>query len=188
MGVPMRKSPLDAWILQEIVHDVAPDVVVEIGSYAGGSTLYFAHLLDLLGAGEVVSIDVDRSRWSAGDHSRIRVLTGNSSDAGIQAAVAETCSGRRVLICHDGDHTRAQVLRDLRDYADLVSLGSYFVVEDGIVDLFPVGTALHPEKFLEGPLGAIDDFLASDTRFRVDEHRERFGVTWNPRGYLERIA
>jgi len=52
MGVPAQKNPLDAWIYQEIIFAVKPDIILEIGSYAGGSTLYFAHLLDILGTGK----------------------------------------------------------------------------------------------------------------------------------------
>jgi cephalosporin hydroxylase len=186
MGVPMRKNPLDSWVYQEILHEVRPDVVVEIGSYAGGSTLYFAHLMDLLGKGTVVSIDPSRAHYVA-QHDRILTVTGRSSDPQVQAQVATICADRTVLVCHDGDHRKDQVLRDLRDYADHVSVGSYFIVEDGILDLFPRGSPLHPAKFPEGPLPAIEEFLASDSRFEVDPERERFLATWNPKGYLRRV-
>jgi protein-L-isoaspartate O-methyltransferase len=63
MGVQTLKNPLDAWIYQEILYEGPPDVVIEIGSYSGGSTLYLAHLLDLLGKGQVISIDIDRSHY-----------------------------------------------------------------------------------------------------------------------------
>ena len=187
MGVQMCKSPLDAWIYQEILHEVRPDVVIEIGSYRGGSTLFFAHILDLLGAGRVISIDVDRTAWSV-SHDRITRLDGSSSDPEVQRQVGELCDGRSVLVCHDGDHRAEQVLRDLHDYAKWVTVGSYYIVEDGIVDLFPVGSAIHPATIDDGPLPAIESFLESDSRFVVDEHRERFGVTWNPRGYLRRVS
>ena len=186
MGVQTRKNPLDAWVYQEILYEVQPQVVVEIGSWKGGSTLYFAHLLDILGDGIVVSIDVDRSNFAV-EHDRIHALTGSSSDPSIVAMVTELCRDKRVLVCHDGDHRRSQVLADLHACADLVSVGSYIIVEDGIVDFFPRGTSLHPNKIDRGPVAAISTFLASDERFEVDSTRERFLVTWNPRGFLRRV-
>ncbi len=185
MGVPMQKSPLDSWIYQELFHRVRPEVVIEIGSYAGGSTLYFAHLLDLLGEGLVVSIDVSRAGYRV-EHDRIATLTGSSADPAIVDEVGKRCRGRRTFIIHDGDHSRTAVLQDLRAYAGLISAGSYFVVEDGIVDQFPVGSELHPEKISEGPLLAIEEFLLEDDRFEVDVACERYLMTWNPKGYLRR--
>lgn len=186
MGVPMRKSPLDAWIYQELVHRVRPDVIVEIGAWAGGSTLCFARLLDLLGAGTVLSIDIARDRYIA-QHPRIVELTGDSSEADVLDATRERCIGQRTLIDRDRDHNRDAVLQDLRAYGELVSVVSYLVVEDGILDLFPVGTALHPPKFAEDPLPAIEDFLAEDDRFEVDATCERYLISWNPSGFLRRV-
>lgn len=186
MGVPMRKNPLDAWVCQEILHAVRPDVLVEIGSYVGGSTLFFAHLMDLLGHGEVVSVEVRRDRYRV-EHPRITEVTGESLDPGVIAEVRRRCEGRRAMVVHDGDHSRETVLADLRAYAGLVPVGSYVVVEDGTVDQFPVGSALHPRKFAEGPLLAVEDFLRADDRFQIDRGMERYVVTWNPSGYLRRV-
>ena len=80
------------------------------------------------------------------------------------------------------------MLRDLRAYSGLVSVGSYFVVEDGIVDLFPPGSSFHPQHLEAGPLDAIDAFIAEDSRFEVVGDWERYGLTWNPRGYLRRVS
>jgi cephalosporin hydroxylase len=73
MGVKALKNPLDAWIYQEIIYEVKPDFVIEIGSFNGGSTLYLANLLDIIGSGSVISIDIDRSRFQV-NHPRISVL------------------------------------------------------------------------------------------------------------------
>ncbi|MCW3063161.1 MAG: cephalosporin hydroxylase family protein [Solirubrobacterales bacterium] len=186
MGVQIRKNPLDAWVCQELLHRVRPDVVIEIGSYVGGSTLYFANLLDLLGHGEVISIDVSRAGYGV-DHPRVVEVTGSSGDSAVIDEVARRCSGRRTFVIHDGDHRRDAVLGDLRAYGGLVSVGSYFVVEDGIVDLYPVGSALHPAKIADGPLRAVEAFLAEDDRFEIDGHCERYGLTWNPAGFLRRV-
>ena len=183
-GVPALKNPLDAWIYQELLHRIRPDVLVEIGSYAGGSTLFFAHLLDLLDHGTVISVDLDRSRFEA-EHPRIQAVTGDSGDPAVIERVTDACRGQSVMVVHDGDHTCEAVLRDLRAYADLVPVGSYFVVEDGVVDLFPPSDLLGSTP--AGPLAAVEAFLDEDDRFQVDEACERYVLTYNPRGFLKRI-
>jgi cephalosporin hydroxylase len=185
MGVTTIKNPLDAWVYQEIIHQVRPGVIVEIGSAEGGSTLYLAHLLDLLGSGTVVSVDLDRSRFHV-THPRIVTVTGHSSAPPTVAQVAAICAGQSVLVIHDGDHTREQVLADLLAYAPLVSPGSYLIVEDGIVDLFRSAEMSWTDD--DGPLAATEQFLRENPGFVVDAERERYILTYNPRGYLKRVG
>lgn len=184
MGVPAYKNPLDAWIVQEILHEVRPETVVEIGSAQGGGALYLAHLLDLLGEGEVVSVDVDRSAFRV-EHPRIRCVTGDSGAKDVRDEVASRCRGRRTLVIHDGDHRRDAVLRDLEAYAPLVSLGSYLIVEDGIIDLFEPGDGIGTRE--DGPLRAVEAFLSAHPEFEVDSTRERYLLTYNPSGFLRRV-
>ena len=123
MGVPAWKNVLDAWVYQEIIHEVRPEVIIEIGNARGGSTLYLANLLDLLGGGEVIGVDVDHSKFEV-RHQRISLVTGDSLSPETLAQVEEAVRGRQGLIIHDGDHARDHVLGDLRAYAKLVRLGS----------------------------------------------------------------
>lgn len=185
MGVRALKNPLDAWIYQEVLYEVQPDVLVELGSSEGGSTLYFAHLMDVLEKGTVVSVDIDRSVFKV-SHPRVVTVTGNSSAPETVEAVKRLCEGKRVMIIHDADHHKEQVLNDLEAYAPLVSPGSYLIVEDGVVDLFKPG----PPFFIEGdgPLRAVEEFLPRHPEFVVDSDRERYLITYNPRGFLKRIA
>lgn len=184
MGVRALKNPLDAWIYQEIIYEVQPDIIVEIGSWQGGSTLYFANLLDLLGKGIVVSIDIDRTNYGV-EHQRIVAITGDSSSPEVVAELSELCQGKTVLVVHDGDHRKEQVLKDLNNYSKLVSLCSYLIVEDGIIDLFEPGDGIG-ESF-EGPLGAVEEFLSTNPDFVVDTECERYILTYNPKGFLKRI-
>lgn len=184
MGVRALKNPLDAWIYQEIIYEVKPDVVIEIGSAEGGSTLYLAHLLDLLGRGIVISIDIDRTNYHV-VHSRIITITGDSSSSETVAKVSELCSGKSVLVVHDADHSKEQVLKDLRIYSGFVSINSYFIVEDSIIDLFRPKDGIG--DFEDGPLPAIEEFLGSDSDFIVDAGRERYILTYNPKGFLKRV-
>lgn len=187
MGMKIWKNPLDAWIYQEILHEIRPDVVVEIGSQYGGSTKYFADLLDLMGNGMVISVDPYREEYTL-VHERVLALTGNSSDRDILAQVEENCKGKDVFVIQDGNHSKAQVLEDLENYSPFVSVGSYFVVEDGIVDLFHSGDGLGFGEEDPGPLAAIEEFLGRHPEFMVDKSRERYILTYNPKGFLKRIS
>jgi len=179
MGVPIHKNVLDAWIYQELIFRIKPDVIVEIGSENGGSTLYFAHLLDCIGGGGcVISIDVDRRPYKV-KHERIIKITGHSSAERVIRKVSELCKDKIVLINQDGGHGEDQVYRDLVDYCGLVSVGSYYIVED---------TLLYPYAGLkEGPLMAINKFLETNPGFVIDLECERYILTANPSGYLKRI-
>ncbi|NPA24236.1 MAG: hypothetical protein GXO34_00225, partial [Deltaproteobacteria bacterium] len=161
MGIPTLKNVLDLWIYQELLYRVKPDLVIEMGSFRGGSTLYLAQLLEQMDCGRVLSVDLDHSRFEA-KHPRISILTGATQDPEVIGQVKKQAAGQRVLVIHDADHNRETVLADLHAYADLVAVGSYFIVEDGIVDLFPSGTLLGDTLPGPGPLPAIREFLAAD--------------------------
>jgi cephalosporin hydroxylase len=183
MGVPMLKNPLDSWVLQEIVHETRPEVIVELGSAHGGSTLFLAQLLELRGGdGIVVSVDVTRETYVA-DHDRIVEVTGRTADADVLERVRELCDGRRVMAIHDASHRAEEVVHDLRLYSPLISSGCYLVVEDGIGSLLPrrkVGPAA------AGPYEAIAQFLSEGVPFEPDIERERYLATYNPNGFLKR--
>jgi cephalosporin hydroxylase len=183
MGVETLKMVLDLWIYQEILAAKRPELLIEIGSFRGGSTLFFAHLFDILGSGQVVSIDIDRSKYEV-SHPRITELTGDNLSDAVFARARELAAGRRTMIVHDGDHRYENVLGSLRLYGDLVTPGQYFVVEDGVMDVFD---PLHPLGYGgKGPLGAIRDFVRESSAFEIDRSRERYGITYNPNGYLLR--
>ncbi len=185
MGKPIWKNVMDAWIYQEIVYEVRPDVIVEIGSKFGGSTRYFADLLELMKNGTVVSIDIDRSVYDL-EHPRVKTFTGRSSDSDIIEAVGEICLGKNVIVIQDGDHRKRQVLEDLENYSKFVSLGGYFIVEDGIVDLYHFGDGLGFKE--PGPLAAVEEFLEKNSEFVSDSSRERYLLTYNPKGFLKRVV
>lgn len=182
MGVRALKNPMDAWIYQEILFEVKPDVLVEIGSKYGGSTLYYANLMDNMGKGTVVSVDIDRSIYKA-EHPRIVTITGDSKSPEIVAQVADLCAGKTAMVIQDGDHATAAVLADIRQYERFVTPGSYLIVEDGIQDLYHPGDGLGTSG---GPLLATEQFLRENSDFVVDKKRERYLLTYNPRGFLRR--
>lgn len=186
MGVKAQKNPLDAWIYQELIYETRPEVIVEIGSAEGGGALFLAGMLDLLGGGMVVSVDIDHSRFAA-RHERIVTVTGDSLSPDTLERVRDLCDGKRVMVIHDGDHSRDHVLADLNAYSPLIGEGCYFVVEDGVVDLFrprPRTFGIFPDG---GPLPAIEEFMRGNEEFTVDRERERYVLSYNPKGYLRRI-
>jgi cephalosporin hydroxylase len=180
-GLEAHKCPLDLWIFQEILFDVRPALVIELGTYLGGTTLFLAHQLELLGTGRVVTVDCeDRQRPV---HPRIKFLHGDTHDPSVLAAVrdrAQSTDGP-VLVIHDADHRYDPCLADLRDYGPLVTLDSYLIVEDTNVNGHPVLADWGP-----GPFEAVDQFLRERPDFERDTVRERFLMTYNPGGYLRR--
>jgi len=193
LGHRALKNPMDAWIYQEIIYEVKPDIIVEMGNKNGGSTLFLASILQLLGHGEVLAIDVNHEGFTA-FHPRIGLITGDCSDEEIIGQVKDKCRGKRVLVIHDAEHTRDAVLRDLRNYAPLVSPGSYFIVEDsiqGVPGFCPDSERLHGPFLLpdiDTPLQGIKTFLRENKDFYVDVSRERYILTANYRGFLRRIT
>jgi cephalosporin hydroxylase len=180
-GVPTAKCPLDLWIYQEIVAEIRPDLVIETGTFEGGSALFLASLFDLIGEGRVVTVDVEARRRP--EHDRITYLSGSSTAPEIVEQMSEHCANSRtVLVVLDSDHKCEHVLAELRAYGGFVTPGSYLIVEDTNVNGHPVAPEFGP-----GPTEAIECFLKEDDRFVVDRSKEKFLLSFNPGGYLRRL-
>jgi len=180
LGAPAQKCPLDLFVYQEIIFATRPAVIVETGTAAGGSALYLASLCDLLGQGEVITVDIaDASRVQ---HPRITRLLGSSTDPAVVAQVVERVAGRPAMVILDADHSRDHVLGELAAYSPLVPVGGYLVVEDTNIHGHPVGWQYGP-----GPTEAIREFLRARGDFVVDRRCERHLMTLNPGGYLRRV-
>lgn len=181
MGVAVQKTPNDLWTFQEIINDVRPDVLIETGTYMGGSAYYFASVMDLMDHGQVVTIDiVEQESWP--DHPRIHYIVGSSTSTDVLDQVKEFINeGDTVMVTLDSDHSRDHVLNELRLYSDLVTPGSYLVVEDTQFNGHPVQPNWGP-----GPMEALEAFLAENDEFEVDKAREKFLFTFSPNGYLKK--
>jgi cephalosporin hydroxylase len=183
MGHKILKCPLDLWHYQEIFYAVRPDLIIETGTCFGGSALYIAHLCDLLGAGRVITIDVEH-RDGRPMHPRIEYWTGSSTATAIvERASAAAAQAGTVLIILDSDHSEAHVWKELQAFAGLVTVGSFLIVEDTNVNGHPVAPEFGP-----GPMEAVDRFLAGRQDFEVDARWEKFLLTFNPRGFLRRLS
>jgi cephalosporin hydroxylase len=181
MGIRTYKCPLDLWIYQEILHELKPDLVVESGTAEGGTALYIAHVLDLIGRGEVLTIDLTPVARPP-LHRRIRYLLGSSTDPAVVRHVGDAARGKgTVIVILDSIHTREHVAEELRLYQGLVTPDSYLIVEDTNVNGHPV---LHDHG--PGPGEAVQEFLSGHDDFFADVSREKFFLSFNPGGYLRR--
>jgi len=183
LGVPVAKCPLDLWIYQEILAELQPDVIIESGTSLGGSSLYLASICDLLDHGRIYSVDV-AADGERPQHPRIEHLIGSSTSPSILADLqARIAPGESVLVLLHSDHARSHVLAELEAYRRLVTPGSYLIVEDTNVNGHPVFPDQGP-----GPWEAVDEFLRQAPELVPDLDREKFFLTFNPRGFLRKRA
>lgn len=182
MGVPVQQIPFDLWVKQEIIFETRPDLIIETGTFDGGSAMFYASLFDLLGNGEIVSIDID-PQPNLPVHPRIEFITASSIAPEIVARVSEKAAGRRVMVILDSDHSESHVRKELDAWAHLVSPGCYLIVEDTNVFGHPVLKEHGP-----GPMEALDDWLKTNPPFSLDPSREKYMVTFHPRGFWRRNA
>ena len=179
-GYPLLKCPLDLWIYQELIVRTKPDVIVETGTFAGGSALYLAMLLEQIGHGRVITID-NEPQPNLPPHPLITYTTGSSTDQEVLARVYESVGESRAMVILDSDHKAFHVYDELVAYHPLVKQGDYLVVEDGNVNGHPTFLEYGP-----GPTEALQQFFAHNQDFEVDRLCERFLMTLNPGGYLRR--
>ena len=184
-GKHVFKAPSDLWIYQELLYETKPDVIIECGTFHGGSTLYYANLFDIMGTtGEVITIDVD-AMPDMPVHKRITYLNGSSISQEILEKVKQLIKGKeKVMVILDSDHRRDHVIKELEAYHGFVTKGCYLVVEDSNLNGHPVygGFGNGP-----GPMEALEEFLPNHPEFEIDKSKEKFFLTFNPKGYLKKI-
>lgn len=180
-GIKTVKSPLDFWIYREIIFEQKPDIIIEIGSFCGGTALALAHICDNMGHGNIISLDISHSMVPGivTDHPKILLIEGDACQSfGKVKDVISTDDN--ILIIEDSAHTFDNTLKVLNTYSPLIRPGGYFIVEDTICHH---GLDTGPEP---GPYEAVKAFLEINRDFESDRSRESFLITWNPKGYLRR--
>jgi cephalosporin hydroxylase len=198
MGRPIIAYPQDMIAMQEIIWEVQPDLIIETGIAHGGSIIYYASLLELIGKnGRVLGIDIDiraHNRALIEGHpmyKRIDMIEGSSIDPHIAEQVYAVAKNyQKILVCLDSNHTHDHVLQELHLYSKLVSKDSYCVVFDTIVEFLPTdympgGRPWNPG---DSPHSAVSDFLKTTDHFVVDSSIDnKLLVSVAPGGYLKRI-
>ena len=183
LGVHVWQPVLDLWTLQETIAEVKPALLIECGTYEGGSSLFFAHLFDLMQHGRVITVDIEKLHDLS--HPRITYLIGDCAGPKIveQIRAEAAKADGPVFVVLDSDHSAAHVAKEMAAYAPLVTPGSYLHVQDGVIDQVP---SLR-KKWGAGPLRAIEAFLPEHPEFEVDSARTtRFLFTHHPKGWLRR--
>jgi cephalosporin hydroxylase len=199
LGVPIIQLPADVLAMQEVIWRTQPDVIIETGVARGGSVIFLASLLSIIGKGKVIGVDIDiraHNRDTIDQHPqaiRITLIQGSSIAPGIVDRVkAEIPTDATVMVLLDSDHSRDHVLAELRAYAPFVSLGHYLICADTILGfLTPAQTPIERSKVLyqgDEPLSALRTFLAEDDRFEVDpEINGKLILASSPGGYVRRV-
>jgi cephalosporin hydroxylase len=180
-GVPAWKNVLDLWIYQEIIWECEVEVVIEIGARHGGTTLWLSDLLRNFRGESAIVISIDLESPSLALPANVHFIRGNSIAPETVAEAGSVCQGRRTLVIADGNHEAPHVLEEMRRYGPLVSEGSYFIAEDGIVD------AMAWKEYVPGPLVAAQQFASETNEFVIDRSREKFLLTYAPGGFLKRV-
>jgi len=195
MGRPIIQLPQDMMAMQEIIWQVKPDLVIECGIAHGGSIIYYASLLELQGHGEVLGIDLDirpHNREAIESHpmaKRIQMIEGSSIDEATAQKVRAIAEGKKVILVLDSNHTHDHVLEELRLYAPLVSVGSYCVVMDTVVEDMPAD--FFPDRpwgHGDNPKTAVWKYLEENKDFEIDRQMQnKLLITVAPDGYLRRV-
>ncbi|MEZ5673431.1 MAG: CmcI family methyltransferase [Thiotrichaceae bacterium] len=132
LGHHILKCPLDLWIYQEMIFEIKPDVIIETGTFHGASALYLASLCDIVGNGEIITIDIDLVP-NRPQHPENYSLHGSSTASNIVEQVRNRITEKEtILVILDSDHSKAHVDEEIRIYHEFVTLGSYLIVEDTI--------------------------------------------------------
>ena len=198
MGRPIIKYPADMVIQQELMWQLKPDLIIETGIAHGGSIIFSASMMEMMGIeGEVVGVDIDirsHNRELIQDHpvfDRITMYEGSSIDVEIIAKVRKHALGKScVMIILDSLHTHDHVLAELLAYSDLVTVDSYCILPDTFIEFFPSGYFANDRPWDVGnnPHTAISEFLKDNQNFSIDKSLcAKAMISETIDGYLKKI-
>jgi cephalosporin hydroxylase len=201
LGRPIIQLPDDLIRIQEVIYAVKPDVVIETGVAHGGSLVFYASLFKAIGCGRAVGVDIEirpHNRRAIEAHELAPLITlieGSSIDPAIVTEVRGLVRpGETVLVLLDSNHTYAHVLAELEAYAPLVSVGSYIVATDGIMQQVAGAPRSAPDWATNNPRRAAKDFVASHPDYAIEEPVWPFNegvvdrrVTYWPDAFIRRL-
>ena len=185
MGYSVRKHPADIVIMQEILLRTKPELIIECGTHKGGSSLFFASVLRLLGGldSRVITVDIADKRHQTFSNSSlskfVHFIKGSSIDPLIVNQVRKLSSQySRVAVSLDSNHSYPHVKEELKIYSQFVTSGQYLICEDTCCDVYL--------DWEDGPHKAVIEFVGQNLDFKIDKDCEKLIYTHNPDGYLLR--
>jgi cephalosporin hydroxylase len=196
LGRPIIQYPQDIIGLQELMWKIKPDLIIETGIARGGSLIFSASILEMIGKGKVIGIDVDirkQNKIEIQKHylfKRIIMLEGSSLDEKIVKKVYRLARGKKkILLLLDSFHTHDHVLRELNLYSNLIRKDNYILVFDTIIEDMPKNTFPNrPWGKGNNPKTAVKEFLKINKNFKLDRKmEEKLLITSCPNGLLKRI-
>jgi cephalosporin hydroxylase len=202
MGRPVIQLPDDMIRLQEVIWAIQPDVLIETGVAHGGSLIFYASLFEAMGRGRVIGVDIEirpHNRAAIEAHPmarRIELVEGSSTAPAVTDQVRGMLRpGETTLVVLDSNHTKQHVLDELRAYGPMVSIGSWIVATDGVMENVVGGPRTAQDWSWNNPRQAALDFVAEDPRFVIEEPVAPFNegvaqarVTYWPDAFIKRIA
>lgn len=202
LGRPIIQLPEDIIRIQEVIYKVKPDVIVETGVAHGGSLVFYASLCQAFGRGRVIGIDVEirpHNRKAIEAHELsgcITLIEGSSIDPRVIHSVKSLVhSGEKAIVILDSNHAKQHVLTELRAYSELVSVGSYIVACDGIMENLAGAPRSSPDWSWDNPRAAAEEFARENDHFVIEEPEIPFNegiitrrVTYWPGGFLRRVS
>lgn len=199
MGRPVIRYPSDLVLQQEIMWDIKPDLVIETGIAHGGSIVFSAAMQLMMGIQpDVVAVDIDiraHNRELIESHplgKNIKLYEGDSVDSTIIEKIRSHTLGKTsVMVVLDSSHTHQHVLAELEAYSQFVSVGSYLILPDTLIEFFPKGhySADRPWDVGDNPHTAVMEFLSQNAHFTVDQNLSTKGmISEAPDGFLRRIS
>jgi len=184
-GLNMIKNPFDLIIYEELFWEIKPTVVIEIGNRHGGFSLWLRDRMNIVGVdGKIITIDIEPladGNFSDYKSEKFISIVGdcNSVDT-IEQVKKNIGKDDTVMIIEDSSHTFNNTYKALENYKNIVTVGSYLIIEDGICDVIDLG--VNP-----GPMKAVEEWIKTNDDFQIDRSRERYIMTYNPKGYLKKL-
>jgi cephalosporin hydroxylase len=193
LGVHAQQNPSDVWSYQQILFETKPDFVIEAGTNHGGGALLWATLLSVINPeAKVFTIDIEDKHEAARQvplfREKVEFFLGSSTSEQVFNVIRERVGKKKVVVILDSNHAKDHVLAEMLLYGDLVSVGSYLLVQDTNVNGHPVLPGFGP-----GPWEAVEAFMAAGARskggalFEIDRSRELLFSSMHPKGYLKRV-
>ena len=201
LGRPIIQLPEDMIRVQEVIHSLRPDIIIETGVAHGGSLVFYASLCKSIDQGRVIGIE---NAIRPENHSLIKnhllspyitLIEGSSIDPRtVEKVRDEVGLAKSVLIVLDSCHSKKHVLAELNAYASLVSVGSYIVAMDGIMQELAGAPRSQANWTWNNPRQAALAFVKENPNFQIEEPEFLFNegnirdrVTYCPNAFIKRL-